>query len=423
MIPCCTRCGTKEIECVYEEKATYQKQRPGCERPTLEASSSVIGLSHKSSDQDFPKVSAGLVSNRKDEVHVEPITDELIGISFDGNGAMNWAPEIDFATGAELCDLGDNQEDTEITAFSARINSDPMLEVDYAIGDDQQLVDITGDMPYLNPDMWCLPGILTTLETLPASRECMFDSPYLTLNFIDGLPGLPSSRSILTHRQSPFIQTSGPSPSHLGRSFIVQNLRSYPRMMLDSMNLPPFIHPSTVSIAGDKEFPTELPKPESLSICRNIVQIYLTKTKQTAAFVWRTITTEQERMSEDVSQSCYFGQIASTDICIQYLEGDEWNVLAMLQTITIFILLRIFDEDAFTVDFDNQLVQTMTVRLHIATCSSPPTDCLCRQLQLDQSDLVSSAVTKSRDIVRNGTSGFSWNQNDGERFVSFIHES
>jgi hypothetical protein len=32
----------------------------------------------------------------------------------------------------------------------------------------------------------------------------------------------------------------------------------------------------------------------------------------------------------------------------------------MLQAITIYILLRIFDEDSFSVDFDNDLIQTMT---------------------------------------------------------------
>jgi hypothetical protein len=32
----------------------------------------------------------------------------------------------------------------------------------------------------------------------------------------------------------------------------------------------------------------------------------------------------------------------------------------MLQTITIYILLRIFDEDSFSVEFDNDLIHTMT---------------------------------------------------------------
>jgi hypothetical protein len=32
----------------------------------------------------------------------------------------------------------------------------------------------------------------------------------------------------------------------------------------------------------------------------------------------------------------------------------------MLQAITIYILLRLFDEDSFSVDFDNDLIQTMT---------------------------------------------------------------
>jgi hypothetical protein len=35
----------------------------------------------------------------------------------------------------------------------------------------------------------------------------------------------------------------------------------------------------------------------------------------------------------------------------------------MLQAITTYILLRIFDEGTFTIDFDNQLIETMTVRV------------------------------------------------------------
>jgi hypothetical protein len=44
----------------------------------------------------------------------------------------------------------------------------------------------------------------------------------------------------------------------------------------------------------------------------------------------------------------------------KHQDTNEWNLLAMLQAITIYILLRIFDEDSFSVDFDNGLIQTMT---------------------------------------------------------------
>ncbi len=42
--------------------------------------------------------------------------------------------------------------------------------------------------------------------------------------------------------------------------------------------------------------------------------------------------------------------------------SDEATVLSMLQAITVYILLRIFDEDSFSVKFDRELVRAMTVR-------------------------------------------------------------
>jgi hypothetical protein len=50
-----------------------------------------------------------------------------------------------------------------------------------------------------------------------------------------------------------------------------------------------------------------------------------------------------------------------TYLPLQYQKSNEWNVLAMLQSMTIYILIRIFDEGSFTIDFDNQMIETMTV--------------------------------------------------------------
>ena len=54
----------------------------------------------------------------------------------------------------------------------------------------------------------------------------------------------------------------------------------------------------------------------------------------------------------------------------EYIDGDEWTVLSMLQSITVFILLRIFDEHSFSVEFDRELVRGMTVRLGILRFST-----------------------------------------------------
>jgi hypothetical protein len=86
------------------------------------------------------------------------------------------------------------------------------------------------------------------------------------------------------------------------------------------------------------------PTQPTLEICKSIISLYTTKTPSTSSFVWRTITMEKDRFMNE------------------YLDGDEWTVLSMLQAITLYILLRIFDHDSFSADFDRELVRAMTVR-------------------------------------------------------------
>jgi hypothetical protein len=47
----------------------------------------------------------------------------------------------------------------------------------------------------------------------------------------------------------------------------------------------------------------------------------------------------------------------------EYMNEDEWTVVSMLQAVTLYILLRIFDEDSFSAEFDRELTRAMTVRL------------------------------------------------------------
>lgn len=43
------------------------------------------------------------------------------------------------------------------------------------------------------------------------------------------------------------------------------------------------------------------------------------------------------------------------------MDADEWNTVAMLQALTVYILLRVFTQDTVSMDLDIALVQTMTV--------------------------------------------------------------
>jgi hypothetical protein len=49
---------------------------------------------------------------------------------------------------------------------------------------------------------------------------------------------------------------------------------------------------------------TQLPLKEPLAVCKNVMHMYFSKTKESTSFVWRTIETELIRLSIEVSFFC-----------------------------------------------------------------------------------------------------------------------
>ena len=80
-------------------------------------------------------------------------------------------------------------------------------------------------------------------------------------------------------------------------------LKSYPRMILEG-SLPPFLHNChfirkdgdafSLGSRGDICF------PEPLANCKSILHMFYAKTKESSAFVWRTIRSEQRRLRREV---------------------------------------------------------------------------------------------------------------------------
>jgi hypothetical protein len=189
-----------------------------------------------------------------------------------------------------------------------------------------------------------------------------FESPDLKLRYLTPLHHSVSWSSSIVRRQTPFTPASRSMRSQIGQGFLLQNIRTYPKMLLESTNLPPFINPS--AFQGSESEGELLPFPQNtmkpLSVCRSIVQMYSMKTKQTNTFLWRTVASERKRLEDEVSTFHHDYLSSWYTKPSQHRDTNEWNLLAMLQAITIYILLRIFDEDSFSVDFDNDLIQTMT---------------------------------------------------------------
>ena len=153
--------------------------------------------------------------------------------------------------------------------------------------------------------------------------------------------------------------------SRLNRAYVIVSLRSYPEMLLSGETLPPFIHlsgsPSTLHIKRPDEIDTQPALPGPLAICASVVQMFKTKNKGNASFVWSTVRQAQEKLAREVHSY------------------SDLDTMAALQAITMYLILRVSeDENADHVNFDVQLIQTMVkICLHVNSFSekyAPSTD-------------------------------------------------
>lgn len=79
----------------------------------------------------------------------------------------------------------------------------------------------------------------------------------------------------------------------LNKKFVMCTLQSYPQMLHPGQGPHPFLHP------GQKD----LPGP--LATCSGIVALWSVKNKNNSAFIWKSIHTEQVRLSEEVCINLY----------------------------------------------------------------------------------------------------------------------
>jgi hypothetical protein len=116
--------------------------------------------------------------------------------------------------------------------------------------------------------------------------------------------------------------------------FIRRILGSYPNMMQRKDTFPPFIHPSCCK---DDQM------PEALTNCMSIVQMFSTRTKDNAKFLWRTVRMEQDRLRHE------------------HQLFDKWELLASAQAMLIYILLRMVEGETTNTDFDIPLLGSINV--------------------------------------------------------------
>lgn len=314
-LPNCSRCDNRGLNCFYEltRKSAASAQQPAFALPDEPSPSTLL--------VDIPEL--GNQNNIPWNAHADNGNDAQI---LDMDAPSLWlAPVPDLTPQNDLALLEPDAGFAEVSDMGVNISPNG-----YSING--------------SPINWFIPGptpSLTLDATFSTPADCMFHTPYLVLRPMERY--LPP-----TSPRSPFIHAYLPTGSQIGRAFILQNLKSY-ATALATKNVPPFIHgtslPSPDPSSDQTPTCTTPPPLPTLEICKSIVSLYTTKTPATSSFVWRTITMEKDRFMNE------------------YADGDEWTVLSMLQAVMVYILLRIFDEDSFSAEFDRELTRAMTVRL------------------------------------------------------------
>ena len=145
--------------------------------------------------------------------------------------------------------------------------------------------------------------------------------PPTGLALVQNPPRLPTSLSV-QHTAGIFLPRSfATKASSLTAKYLKAVLSSYPKLMIQNPALPPYVHPYFSNNVGD-DFLCSKDKtylPESLAICSSIVQMSLTKTRESHTFVWRTIRLEQERLFRKVCTLDRYGLGENAEIRIPFL--------------------------------------------------------------------------------------------------------
>lgn len=309
--PRCRRCIDKDLVCAYElarrgENLAQQLASPPLSEPRSNGTT-LVETSRLGSQKEISWESYSSYNNQT-----------LLNPNVDHSRAVAVVPDL-------LCqhtsfewepDAGCGEE---IEAFDAVANS-------YSNG-------LGNDFPL----DWFSSGPLPSLtfeSAFSTPADCMFHTPYLVLRPMDY--EYASQSTSLVSPRSPFIHSRLSTGSQIGRTFLIQSMQSYATLLATS-TLPLFIHSVSLPTQGPS-----LPSSAPLEICKSIISLYTRKTAATNQFIWRAITMEKDRFMEE------------------FEDVDEWTRLSMLQAITLYILLRIFDQDSFSVDFDRELVRAMT---------------------------------------------------------------
>ncbi|PYH43074.1 uncharacterized protein BP01DRAFT_301762 [Aspergillus saccharolyticus JOP 1030-1] len=152
---------------------------------------------------------------------------------------------------------------------------------------------------------------------------------------LDRSPSIPAvpTQNIRSLIQRPRLHNGAQRTANL----IFHALKSYPKMMLRDRNLPPFIHPHMVF--SDAEGTSM----EPLTNCLSLVHMTSSPAESTRKLFWKNVHWECERLYTE------------------YNTLTRWQLLAAMQALSIYLIIRLDEGETEYNDFDLLLLSTVTV--------------------------------------------------------------
>ncbi|KAL5315471.1 hypothetical protein ACEPPN_016339 [Leptodophora sp. 'Broadleaf-Isolate-01'] len=129
-------------------------------------------------------------------------------------------------------------------------------------------------------------------------------------------------------------------------NLLFYNLKSFPLMMLRHGTLPPFIHPRLISSHAENT------RMEPLTNCVSLMHMIGSRIQGSRKLFWKNVRLECERL------------------CAEYLHMDSLELLACMQALCIYILIRLDEGETEHNNFDSLMVKTVIViatRLSVKT--------------------------------------------------------
>lgn len=172
---------------------------------------------------------------------------------------------------------------------------------------------------------------------------------------------------------SPFNVSIPTLPTHTPRSFVLRTkvrrdasrtanlilhmLKAYPLMLQDN-SLPPFIHPSLISSDAEND------DMEPLNNCISLVHMLSSRVRGSRKLFWRNVRMECERLCAEVGGVLLpRPEVLEANGSLQHLELNEWELLAAMQALSIYILIRLDEGETDHNNIDSLLIATVIVGL------------------------------------------------------------